>query len=458
MPYQNEFAQYRSIRRIVENERVGKLLSRSIVKHSNEYEYPKPRLDAKNLKPSDWQPELILAIDGSHQEEKIENGYPGAEISYVTVASVLIDVAKMRRLDEKRPVDPKAFRSIQNVDSVDSAFPGCNVILDNEISAKASLRKALFETFAETRIPSDGDTLLETLEVIQSYRSSNERQDCPYADDCLGKDQKFIYRTGSYKCNCLYCRPLYSTDALRIHEGMLPDNTNGAMFAEIMQVLERVIVIHILRWMEKRDLLWLLRHTGIIVDGPLAIFGHPANLLTGIHKELTRINEIAKNHIGGQDILLVGVEKTGFFVDHFERIDENQNGNSGAFPIGHVALLTDDYIKRNIIYSNSTKQYGLDTYFGRKFFYKTKSGARIVGTTPFLKVDDHDLNRAEVDQFPRLADVLGLLEQVASSQYPNSIFPLISAHAEAAIPMNLGSRVLETLARKLINHDSHVQP
>ena len=27
---------------------------------------------------------------------------------------------------------------------------------------------------------------------------------------------------------------------LRIHEGMVPDSANGAMFAEIMQVLERI--------------------------------------------------------------------------------------------------------------------------------------------------------------------------------------------------------------------------
>ncbi len=455
MPYENEFAQYRSIRRIVENDRVKKMLSRSVVKHEDASELPLPQIDINDLRPSEWQPELILAIDGSHQEEKIENGFPGAEVSYVTVASVLIDIAKMRKLDEHRPVDPKAFRTIQKVDSVDSAFPGCNIVLDEEINAKASLRKALYETFSETRIPADGDSLLDTLEIIQSYQSNRESQNCPYMDDCLGKSQKYIRKTGAYTCECLYCRPLYSTDSLRIHEGMLPDSANGAMFAEIMQVLERVIVVHVLRWMEKEGLLWLLKHTGIVVDGPLAIFGHPANLLPGIRAELGRINEIAKKFTDGQDILLVGIEKTGFFVDHFERLDQNINGNYDTFPHGKVALLKDDYIKRNIIFSTSTKPYGKDTYFGRKFFYKTKSGSRIVGTVPFLQPGDDDLARADIDQFPRLADVLGLLEQVVSSQYPNSIFPLIAVNAEAAIPMNLGSRVLEEMARKLINESHH---
>jgi hypothetical protein len=51
--------------------------------------------------------------------------------------------------------------------------------------------------------------------------------------------------------------------------------------------------------------------------------------------------------------------------------------------------------------------------------------------------------------FPRLADILNLLDKLASSRYPNSISPLISAHAEAAIPLNLGKRILEDIAREI---------
>lgn len=455
MPYENEFATYRSIRRLSTNERVKSLLRRSVVKETDSIKINLPYINASLLKPSIWEPELILAIDGSHQEEKIENGFPGAEISYISVASVIIDVAKMRNLDEHRPIDPKEFRTIEHVDSLDAAFPGTNVIIDNEISAKASLRKALFEALRDTRIPSDGESLLDTLEVLLKSRSSIESQVCPYGNDCMHPNQKYTRKQGVYPCGCIYNQPFYSTDALRIHEGMIPDSNNGAMYAEIMQVIERLMIIHILRWMEKRNLLWMLKHTGFVIDGPLAIFGHPASLLSGISDELKRINNLAKQFTNNQDILMIGVEKTGYFVDHFERLDQNENGNSGGFPSGNVALLTDQYIKQNIIYSNSSKPYGQDTYFGRKFFYKTSSGARIVASTPFLNNDDDFLNTAYPSQFPRLPDVLALLEKIVSSRYPHSIFPLISANAEAAIPMNLGSRVLEEMAFKLIKEKKH---
>jgi hypothetical protein len=108
------------------------------------------------------------------------------------------------------------------------------------------------------------------------------------------------------------------------------------------------------------------------------------------------------------------------------------------------------YIKRNIVYSESDRLYGRQTYFGRKLFYKTASGALIVATLPFLNDWHRDLRQAEPSQYPRLADAMALLDQLVSSRYPHSLAPIVSAHAEAAIPLNLGIRVLEDMARKLM--------
>jgi hypothetical protein len=43
-----------------------------------------------------------------------------------------------------------------------------------------------------------------------------------------------------------------------------------------------------------------------------------------------------------------------------------------------------------------------------------------------------------------------LLDKLVSARYRNSLMPIISAHAEAAIPLTLGKNVLEKLARKLM--------
>ncbi len=461
MPYEDERATYQSIMRLTANERVQNLLRRMKRKNISQDKPTLPTVNISDISLSEWQLNLVLAIDGGLQRHDIDNGYPGAEIGYVTAAVVLMDVEKLRNLDSQRPINPIEFRKTENVESIDSAFPGCNIVIDTEDSPKNSLRKSLFETFKETSMFSDGESLLDTYEALLAYKQEDPKPDCPYKDDdnCSAEDKELRRGNGIYTCHCSEENMLYSTDSLRIHERMVPDSANGEMFGEIMQSLERILVIHVLRWFEKKDLLWLLSNMGIVIDGQLAVFGSPAWLHSAIRSELCRINEVAKKDFTeGQDLLMIGVEKSGTFVNHFERIDQSKIGMQGEFPSQHVFLLTDEYIKENINFSESKKPYGLDTHFGRKFFYKTASGARLVATLPFLHDSHSDMTRANPEQFPRLADALGLLDQLVSSRIPNALSPIISAHAEAAIPMNLGARVLEETAKKLIqerNHGTH---
>ena len=195
--------------------------------------------------------------------------FPGAEASYVTVASVILDVAKIEKLDRERPVNPKEFRATEKAESIDCALPGCNIITDGENSAKASLRKSIFEVFGSVRMSSEGESLLDTYEALLKYKPITERkQECPY-EDCLKEYQR---GNGKYTCPCELSRSLYSTDALRIHERMNPAGTNGAIFAEIMQVWERIWVVHILRTLEAKNWLSSLRRLAIVFGWPPCCF------------------------------------------------------------------------------------------------------------------------------------------------------------------------------------------
>ena len=74
----------------------------------------------------------------------------------------------------------------------------------------------------------------------------------------------------------------------------------------------------------------------------------------------------------------------------------------------------------------------------------------MVGTVAFFNDYQKDITQAKVDQFPRIADIMTVLDQLSSSMYKNSISPLINAHAEASIPLNLGKKILESLAKELL--------
>ena len=464
MGFENEPSGIKSLKRIAESKRIKSLLERyQILTPPRTPEDMAPLL--AKVEPSDWKPKWILSIDGSCLSHSVQNGYPGAEVGYITISAVLIDAAKQREIDHNRPVNPADFRATQTPSSIDEILPGSNIVFSGQVSARASLREALMELFkSESNRLSNGnihtgELLLETYEALLAHKptDSGQKQRCPYEIDgeCGSEAIEKLYHLekSTYKCTCKFSRPLFSTDALRIHESMVSEGPNATIYTEAMQVLERLYLINILRWME-RYAPSLLADVAFVMDGPLGVFGHPAWLSQAIIVELARLNSEAKK-ITGQDILLIGVEKSGTFVEHFERLDINVDGSKGAFPKQRAALLNDKYIQEKIVFrpnpNNEDRMvYGQYTYFGRKLFYKTKSGAKLVVVTPFYSDHHRDLKKAQVDQHPRLADVMSLLDQVVSVRFPNAITPLVEAHAEASIPLNLGVKILEKIAREHI--------
>ena len=59
---------------------------------------------------------------------------------------------KVREHAKNEFIDPKKFRETEKAETIDSVFPGCNVIIDEENSAKASMRKTLFEEMKRSSV------------------------------------------------------------------------------------------------------------------------------------------------------------------------------------------------------------------------------------------------------------------------------------------------------------------
>lgn len=451
MGYENEFASYEPLRRILASPKVQSLQDRLRIRKKDEQE------DQKGLEgsivnkadfPSNFIPDYIVAIDGSYQTAKAENGFPGAEFGYITISAVLIIEKAVREFAKQDFIDPKKFRETEKASTIDTVIPGCNVIIQGEKSAKASMRKALYEELQNTRVFEEGETLLETYEYLFKIKQDkdNELGGGQLPRSPIDGVDRMTYSYGQYECPETG-EPLYSTDALRLHELMDPSGTNGEMYGQIMSMFEKTWLIHILRSFEKKEWLPLLDRVAFVLDGPLACFSTWSWMNKSIITELTRINEVQKEHTK-KDLLIFGIEKSGTFYNHFEEIDTMVDGTKDRFPNQSAFLLSDSYIKKNIIFSESDKLYGQDTYFGRKIFYKTKTGYRIVPVLAFF-TDKPNLQSNSSNEFPRLADLMNVLDELVSSRYPNSVSPLVSAHAEAAIPLNLGKRIFDDIAREI---------
>lgn len=453
MGFENEFAGYEPLRRLLDSSKVNSLQNRLKVRKYNEKEdliALNKSIISKSDLDSDFIPDYIIAIDGSYQPAKAENGFPGAEFGYITISAVLIIEKDVREHSKQDFIDPKQYRETEKATTIDTVIPGCNIVIDNEKSAKASMRKALFEEFQNTRAFEDGETLLETYEHLFKIKQEKDKNigggQLPKSPiDEIDKDM--TYGFGQYECPHSG-EALYSTDALRLHELMNPAGTNGEMYGQIMSMFEKIWLVHILRSFERKEWLNLLDRVAFVLDGPLACFSTWSWLNKSITYELIRINDLQKKQTK-KDILIFGIEKSGIFYNHFEEIDTSVDGVTDKFQNQTAMLLSDGYIKKNIIFSDSNKIYGQDTYFGRKLFYKTKTGYRIVPVLAFFNDHQQNLKTSEINQHPRLDDLMNVLDELASSRYPNSVTPLVSAHAEASIPLNLGKRIFDDIAREI---------
>jgi hypothetical protein len=64
-----------------------------------------------------------------------------------------------------------------------------------------------------------------------------------------------------------------------------------------------------------------IQRLAFFVDGPLGVFGPQAWLSAAISSVLKRINELVRAKTGN-DLLIIGVEKSGALVTHFEELDQ----------------------------------------------------------------------------------------------------------------------------------------
>jgi hypothetical protein len=234
---------------------------------------------------------------------------------------------------------------------------------------------------------------------------------------------------------------LHPTDVLRIHEEVVEDGTNESALGRLMSVVELLALVGLasLLWEQARN---RLSEILFIVDGPLAMFGTPAPLRS---KALAFFQAmVSTTH--GHGPFVVGIEKTGSMVDFARALARHDL-------LGHGDLLVcDSHVIGRVTNTANPVGYGKDTYWGRKFVYRTLQGHVLVVTVvpPTGFPYDAGGGLAEPSSYPSLPAILDVLDRTGSSMYRDGIIPVALAHGKAAFPIGVGTDVLRLVAtRKL---------
>lgn len=397
-----------------------------------------------NVPRNGWTPRRVIAVDGSTLSEVLDNGFPMAEATLMKVSVVSIDLSKLATAQANDIPSPRAFYDMESASTFDCVLPGANIVrpaVEGD-TPKRFFRQTAFDAFGG-RLDSGHETLIETVRaIIGGPHAPNRAASCP-VEEC---PRELLPGIGAYTCGCDRKETLFETDAFRFAERFSEVSTNGEAHGEVRHVLEIVSLVNMLRFFARDSAgLAYLRDNVFIVDGPLALFGHPAWLTPYLRTEFQRINNLCRAQ--GFDLAVFGYEKSGAFVDHFDRLDVSpERGPRGRHPPRTVFALDAAYINRNItLRPIDAKPHGQDTYFGRKLFYKTATSDHAVVTTAMTNSASLDFRRCDLACYPRLGDMLNVLDQLATYLHRDGFMPLVRAHAHAAIPLKRGADIIRSL-------------
>jgi hypothetical protein len=139
---------------------------------------------------------------------------------------------------------------------------------------------------------------------------------------------------------------------------------------------------------------------------------------------------------------LVGLEKTGPFVEHAAAIEDSISAN-------HALVLTNDYIYKHIVPGDPLQQkFGKNTYYGAKVIFRGGVNDTYVATIPTLKY----LPSPTLDDLFHAPEVLRTTARLRCSMYDNALVPVVLANRLVSLADVPSSEILKRFAKEKIAH------
>jgi hypothetical protein len=378
----------------------------------------------------------IIAIDGGYTEINVKREFPSATICFLQFGPLCFKVSDLEDLSEKPFIDPEDISKLKRIQRLKLVIPTKNISYKEEASLTNSVRKTIYDFFM--REPKD-DEFVKTLKwfIFQEFdgRGLNkwELASCPLCHipnvDLSKRSMK-----PDYTFECPYCGgTIYITDVFRFHEVVDDELGAGGILAYLITLLEQIVLVHIIRSVLKVKPS-LLNDILFIKDGPLAFFGQTANM----QKPMRALTHYLFNKY---NLYLVGLEKSGSFVEHADEI-------SKKLPRNTALLLDNEYIYKYIIPAKAdmNSPYGRSTYYGNKLIYKSKFDNIFVATVPTVS----QLLSPKKGDFKNIDVILYNLQMLRCDMYDHSIIPIALVNKLVSLADHPSSTILEKFAKESI--------
>lgn len=390
--------------------------------------------DVANLDDSVKNPiKHIITIDGGLTPIPVRKEFPSSEIAFFQLGALIFSVADLEDIHQKRFIEPSDMEKLRQIQRLKLTLPIKNISLNSEATLINSVRKAIYNFF--TLQPKD-DQFIKTLSwfLFEEYSGGNKGwslASCP--NECEEKDIPLRKEdmNSDYIFKCPKCGgDIYLTDVFRLHEAIDNEVGAGGVLGYVTTLLEQVLLVHLIRVILQTKA-HLLNEILFIKDGPLAFFGQTANMYKPMRK---LVNFLFDKH----NLYLVGLEKSGAFVEHAAQI-------ASKLEPGTFLMPNNDYIYRYIIPGRADpgNPYGSTTYYGNKIIFKAQDEKVYVAIIPTRTT----LSKPAKSDFPNLDAILLNIQKLKCDMYDSALVPVTLVNHLVSLSNHPSSVILEKFAK-----------
>jgi len=396
--------------------------------------------------PSEDRIRIIIAIDGGFSEVEVKKEYPSSSYTFYQFGGLLFETTDLQLLHNQPFIDPEDMAKLRNIQRFPFVLPTKNIRLNACESLTHSVRWSLYHFFTT---PHDGEKpFIHALRwlLFQEYDPHAINKEWTLTS-CPHCHTHGIPMTSAIpnEFDCPHCgKTIYLTDVFRLHEAIDDELGAGGILGYITGVLEQMLLVHLIKtvWEVKKA---MLPEILFVRDGPLAFFGQTAN----IHEPMRRLmNFLAmRPHPSGTGIIncinLVGVEKSGAFVEHADAIRE-------SIPLGHALILNNDYIYKYITpgAGDAKETFGRSSYYGNKVIFRASDGNMYVLTLPTPKA----LLSPTISDFSNFNLVLHNISKLKCHMYDNALVPVALVNKLVSLSDHPSSKILGAFAKSQMHH------
>jgi hypothetical protein len=380
--------------------------------------------------------EHVIAVDGGMTEVVVRKELPSAAMAFMTFGPLTLKLSDLSEIDIQPFIAPEDMARLKNLQRLSLPIPARAILARGAATFSEGVRHQI-QRFLTIKQPDLGRALQWLLFREWLPMAKRQSWDVPRCPSCKEDSPTRFESGGPLEKDCILCgAKVFLADCLRLYERIDDEQGSGAIMAYLLTALEQLVLVDVIRQLLQMKPS-VLREILLIKDGPLAFFG----VVAPLHAPMRELMAYLADKDNGKPLIcLIGLEKSGSFVEHAALIEP-------LLKRGHYLLPSTEYIFKYIQPGNPNAQgFGHNTYYGAKLIFKSERDDVFVATIPTRAPS----STPKFEDLLNGAEVIEVTSRLRCSMYDNALIPVVLANRLVSLADVPSSEILKRFVKTTV--------